>query len=85
MERQLMRGFVSESLIICGAISFSQSTTLSIVLISMGVLGGVVRYAVELNRMSKKEALYDSACSFINKLVETPSHFDASVFSKEIH
>ena len=80
-----MRGFISESLIICGAISLTQSTNLSIVLIVMGVLGGIVRYTVELNRMSKKEELYDAACSFINKLAEAPSHFDASAFSKEIH
>ena len=80
-----MKGFVSETLIVCGAFSFSHSTTLSIVLISLGILSGIVRYAVELNRMTKKEALYDSACTFINKLVEAPNHFDASVFSKEIH
>tara|TARA_R100000008_G_scaffold74193_1_gene52916 strand:- start:6691 stop:6933 length:243 start_codon:yes stop_codon:yes gene_type:complete len=80
-----MKGFVSETLIACGALSFSQSVTLSIVLLSLGTISGIVRYAVELNRMSKKEALYDSACTFINKLVEAPNHFDVSAFSKEIH
>ena len=85
----MTRGFLPEMLVICGTYLFSYSIAFSIVLVTLGCLGGITRFAVSFNSSVKKEQLYETACTFIKKIIEKPiCTVDLSSFgqgSEEIH
>ena len=83
-----MRGFASETLIICGSFSFQNSIALSISLIVLGCLSALARYATAAEKASSKEKFYESASNLVQKIVEAPNPIEvanAAIFSKEVH
>tara|TARA_Y100001970_G_scaffold61991_1_gene79193 strand:- start:616 stop:867 length:252 start_codon:yes stop_codon:yes gene_type:complete len=79
-----MKGYASEVLLVCGALIFPHSVTFSIILVILGCVGALTRYAVAFNQLARKEKLYEAITEFIKKIVETGSDpFDTSVFVKK--
>jgi len=85
----MTKGFLSEVLVASGVYLISSSTALSAVFITLGCLGGITRFVVSFNSAIKKEQLYETANTFINKIIEKPvCSVDFSSFgqgSEEIH
>ena len=82
-------GFLPEILVICGAYLSGQSLPFSIVLIALGCLGGIFRFAAGFNTAAKKEQLYETVNTFIKKIIEKPIYsVDLSSFTQsndEVH
>ena len=85
----MTRGFLPEVMVVCGAYVFNSSLAFSIVLVVLGCLGGITRFAVSFNSSVKKDQLYETASTFIKKIIEKPiTAVDFSSFTQgneEIH
>ena len=85
----MTRGFLPEVLVACGAYTYSHSITFSIVLVVLGCLGGFAKFAISFNSAVKRDQLYETASTFIKKIIEKPiGTVDLSAFtqgSDEIH
>ena len=79
-----MKGYASEVLLACGTFIFPHSTAFSIILVVLGCIGALTRYAIAFNQLARKEKLYEAITDFIKKIVETGSDpFDTSLFAKK--
>ena len=85
----MTKGFLPEVLVACGAYTYSHSVAFSIVLVVLGCLGGFAKFAISFNSTAKRDQLYETASTFIKKIIEKPiGTVDFSSFtqgSDEIH
>lgn len=65
-----MKGFTSETLVVCGTFLFGQNSYFGSFLISLGIVSSFVRFIVNFNRDSKLDKMLEAGEKIATTIVE---------------